>query len=247
MKKTAVLALALAVVFAVSAFAEKPTATLPLLTGTITVDGSIADWTACGLSPLAIDKKAQVAIGGLNWLGAQKQSSKVYVAFTEDAVYIAAVVKAPKSAKNSKEGKNIYDGNAVELFVGFDNSDPQREIYTESDYQIGFSTGDYSKANKKFSIKPQIYCFNLDKPVEGGKIVVKPATDGYTLEAMVPASALDGWDIRDGAEIGFDIGIDDIGDKGVVRKIQMTWSGDKDGWKNPKGWGKAVLKAKSCE
>jgi hypothetical protein len=39
------------------------------------------------------------------------------------------------------------------------------------------------------------------------------------------------------------VGIDDVG-KGMLRQVQMTWTGDKDGWQFPKGWGKAVIKAK---
>lgn len=247
MKKTLVLVLAIAVLFSASVFAEKATTTLPVITTEMTVDGSLADWKACGIKPVKINTKEQVAVGTLKWLGAETQSGEVYVAFSETTLYMAAKVMSVKGLKNSKTEGNIYDGNAIELFLGFDNSDPGRELYTETDYQIGFATGDYSKANKKFVIKPSVWCFNMQKPVDGAKIVAKPVEGGYIIEASVPASFLSGYDVRDGGEISFDAGIDDIGDKGLVRKVQMTWSGDKDGWKIPKGWGKAVLKATDCK
>ncbi len=247
MKKALVLVLALVVMSFSVLLAEKPTAALSVISGAMTVDGSTADWKACGIKPLTINTKAQVAIGGPYWTGAATESAEVYVAFTAEALYLAAEVKSPKGIKNKNAEGKIYDGNCVEVFIGFDNSDPSRELYTETDYQIGFSTGEYSKANKKFTVKPSVFCFNMQKPVDGAKIVVKPATGGYVLEAMVPAEFLSGWDVREGMDLGFDIGIDDVGEKGVGRKIQMTWSGDKDGWKNPKGWGKASLKEKTCK
>ncbi len=247
MKKAIVFVSVLAVLFSVSVFAAKPSATLPVITGAMTVDGSLADWKACGIKPILINTKDQVAIGVPYWLGAEKQSAEVYVAFSGTTLYMAAKVTSPKGLKNNKTDGNIYDGNGIELFIGFDNSDPGREMYTETDYQFGFSTGDYSKANKKYAVKPSVFCFNLAKTVAGAKIVTKPVEGGYIIEASIPAAFLAGWDAKDGGEIGFDIGVDDIGEKGLGRKIQMTWSGDKDGYKNPKGWGKAVLKATSCK
>jgi hypothetical protein len=233
------LVLVLAVLSVAALYAEKPAATIALIKSGITVDGSLADWKAAGIQPLNISKKTQVAVGVPYW---ENQSANVYVAFSADTVYLAAEVTNPKGAFNKNVDAKIYDGNCVELFLGFDNSDPGRELYTETDYQIGFSTGDYSKATKKFKTKPMAYCFNTLKPITDAKIVVKPTATGYILEASAPGSFFSGWDVRNGMDIGFDIGLDDVGAKGAVRKIQMTWSGDKDGWKNPKGWGKANIK-----
>jgi hypothetical protein len=247
MKKAIVLGSVLAILFSVSVFAEKVSTSLPVITGAMTIDGSLADWKACGIKPVMINTQKQVAIGVPYWLGAAKQSAEVYVAFSQTTLYMAAKVTNVKGLKNINTDGKIYDGNAIELFIGFDNSDPGRELYTETDYQIGFATGDYSKANKKFAVKPSVWCFNMNKAVEGAVIVAKPAEGGYIIEASIPASALAGWDIKNGGEISFDIGVDDIGEKGLVRKVQMTWSGDKDGWKNPKGWGKANLKTTACK
>ena len=242
MKKFMVFVLALMVLASAAVMAEKASTTLTLLPAPLAVDGSVAKWKSAGIAPIVINKASQVAIGGPYWLKADVQSAQVYVAISAKGINLTAVVKSPKGLKNNKADGNIYDGNAVEIFMGFDNSDPGRELYTETDYQVGFSTGEYSKANKKYSVKPSVWCFNLQKPVEGAKIITKPAEGGYIIDAFIPADFFPGYDARDGGEIGFDIGIDDIGDKGVARKIQLTWSGDKDGWKIPKGWGKAVIK-----
>ncbi len=244
MKKTAVILSVFVLVFASAVMAEKPTASLNIVKGGITVDGSTADWKALGIEPLSIEKKEQVAIGGVYWLGKEKQSSKVYVAFTEEALYLCAVVKTPRGAMNKYNGEDIYKGNGVELFIGFDNSEPGRQMYTETDYQIGFSSGQYTKSTKEWKNKPEVFIYNLKQPVKGAAIKVKPTDTGYILEASIPAASLDGYYVADGLEIGFDIGIDDVGDSGMLRKIQMTWSGDKEGWQNPKGWGKAVLTEK---
>ncbi len=242
MKKFMVFVLALLVLASAAVMAEKASTTLTLLAAPMAVDGSVSKWKSAGIAPIVINKMSQVAIGGPYWMHADVQSAQVYVAFSAKGVNLTAVVKSPKGLKNKNADGNIYDGNAVEIFMGFDNSDPGRELYTETDYQVGFSTGDYSKANKKYTVKPSVWCFNLQKPVEGAKIITKPAEGGYIIDAFIPADFFPGYDARDGGEIGFDIGIDDIGDKGVARKVQLTWSGDKDGWKIPKGWGKAIIK-----
>jgi hypothetical protein len=247
MKKAAIFTMAAVLLASVLVYAEKATTVLPVITKAMTIDGSLADWKACGIKPIMINTAKQVAIGVPYWSGAEKQSGEVYVAFTKDTMFMAAKIMSPKGLKNNKTDGNIYDGNAVEIFLGFDNSDPGREMYTETDYQIGFATGDYSKANKKYAVKPSVWCFNMQKTVEGAKIVTKPAEGGYIIEASIPAAFFSGWDIKDGMEMSFDIGIDDIGEKGLGRKVQMTWSGDKDGWKIPKGWGKANLKAMACK
>lgn len=244
MKKTAVILSVITLVFASAVMAQKPTAGLEIIKGGITVDGKTADWTALGITPLIIDKKEQVAIGSVYWLGKEKQSAKVYVAFTEDTLFLCADVKAPRGAMNKYNGEDIYKGNGIELFIGFDNSEPGRQMYTETDYQIGFSSGQYARSTKEWKNKPEVFIYNLKQPVKDAKISVNPTATGYVLEASIPASALDGYYVADGLELGFDIGIDDVGDSGMLRKVQMTWSGDKEGWQNPKGWGKAVLKVK---
>jgi hypothetical protein len=242
MKKFLVFVLALMVLASAAILAEKPSTTIALINAPMKVDGSAAKWKKAGIAPIAIDRASQVAIGNIYWLKAEKESALIYVAFSPKGINLTAVVKSPKGLKNNNVDGNIYNGNGIELFIGFDNSDPSRQLYTETDYQIGFSTGDYSKANGKYETKPSIWCYNLQKPVEGAKIVTKAEKGGYILDAFVPAEFLPGYDVRDGAEIGFDVGVDEVGDKGMLRKIQMTWSGDKDGWKVPSGWGKATIK-----
>jgi hypothetical protein len=241
MKKIAVI-LSYVLLLSGFVFAGKPTTTLCKISGGITIDGSLEDWVAAGIKPIEINKPEQVAIGKVDWLGAEKQSGKIYVAFTDNTLYIAADIKSPQGVKNNKEQGKIYDGNGIELFIGFNNSDPEREMYTESDYQIGISPGHFLKNSNTWKVKPSVFCYNLNTPVKDAKLKVKPTKTGYIIEAAIPSSAFAGWAVDDGAEIGFDVGIDDAGEKGFGRKVQLTWSGDKDGWKNPKGWGIANIK-----
>jgi hypothetical protein len=243
MRKIGVLVLVLTAIFAVSIFAEKPVTTLSKVkSGDIKVDGSTADWKALGIVPIAINTEPQVAIGKPYWLGAGKQEAKVYVAFDDKTVYVCAEVTNAKGACNKYNGGDIYQGTAIEVFLGFDNSTPDRETYQETDYQVGISTGLINKAGA-VKVKPSAFVFNTKKPATGSVVKCKLTKTGYILEASIPASALSGFDSTDGLEIGFDIGIDDVG-KGMLRQVQLTWTGDKDGWQFPKGWGKAVIKAK---
>ncbi len=246
MKKTIAIVLVIVLVMTVGAFAKKKSTTLNIISGGITIDGTTKDWKACGIKPVMINTKEQVAVGGVYWQGAKIHSAKVYVAFSEDTLYVGAVVKNSKGAKNKHEGREIYQGTTIELFLGFDNSEQDREMYMETDYQIGISTGQYSKKTKKWKVKPSAFGFNVEEPIKGAKIKVKTTSTGYILEAAIPADFFEGWDVNDGQEIGFEIGIDDVGKKGFLRKTQMTWTGDGKGWESPKNWGKAILKEKSC-
>jgi len=245
MRKLTVFALVLLLLTAVSVYAKKPVTTLCKISGKITIDGSSADFKKLGIKPVIIDTQKQVAIGKPYWLGKEKQSAKVYVAFDDEAVYLCAIVKSPKHRANKYKGGDIYKGNSIELFLGFDNSDPEREMYTETDYQVGLSTGWYSSKTKKLKNKPTAFIYTTEESITGQvKIKVKTTKTGYILEAKIPSDVFEGWDIEDGNEIGFDIGVDDVGDSGLLRKIQLTWSGDKNGWQNPKGWGIAKIKEK---
>jgi hypothetical protein len=244
MRKIAVLAVVLVIIFSASAFAEKASSVITRISGGITVDGKTDDWKALGIEPVAIDTAAQVAIGKPYWEDNGKPTAKVYVAIDDKNIYVCAEVKNAKGAVNKYSEGDIYQGTAVELFIGFDNTDPDRGKYQETDYQIGISTGQYSRTSSSWKVKPSAYIFNIKKPAKGAVVKCKPTKTGYILEASIPASALPGFDATAGLEVGFDIGIDEIGKKGLTRVIQLTWTGDKDGWQYPKGWGKAVIKAK---
>jgi len=246
MKKTAVFAVFMFLFSAIFVYASKPKTTIKILpAGTITVDGSLDDWKKAGIKPIVLNKKEQLTHGALDWDGTSG-SGEVYVAFTNDKFYMAANITSPKGMYNNNPGKDMWNGNAVEIFLGFDNSNPTREMYTESDYQIGFSPGRVLKDGTR-RVPAEIYSFNMITSItEGdekyGKIKAKATKNGYLLEAEIEADFFDAWYVQDGLDIGFDISIDDVGPKSVARQIQFTWSGYKESWKDPAGWGIAILK-----
>jgi len=241
MKKTLVIAMAAVLVLSMAVYAEKAKTTIPIIAdGAITVDGALGEWSKAGVSPIMLDKASMVTHGKVEWLGKGKQDAKVYVAFAEEGVYFAAEVTNPKGIYNNAPGKDMWNGNAVELFIGFDNSDPSREMYTESDYQIGFSPGKIKK-DGKVENPAEIYCFNQQVTITDGKIKAVKTKTGYIVEAFVPASFFAAWTLTKGMEIGFDISMDDV-TKGAARNVQLTWSGYVDSWKNPAGWGVAIVK-----
>ncbi len=241
MKKVFVIAITAILVLSMAVYAEKPKTTIPIIKdGAITVDGSLSEWAKAGVTSILLDKASMVTHGKTEWLGKGKQDAKIYVAFAEGGVYFAADVTSPKGIYNNSTGKDMWNGNAVELFIGFDNSDPSREMYTESDYQIGFSPGKINKAGKVEN-PPEIYCFNQQVSITDGKIKAVKTEKGYIIEAFVPASFFAAWNLAKGMEIGFDLSMDDV-TKGAARNVQLTWSGYADSWKNPAGWGVATVK-----
>jgi hypothetical protein len=242
MKKVTVIAAIVLLVSAVFAYAAAPKQSTTISIVGKTFDGTLAGFTAAGIKPIVLDKPAMLTAGKTEWLGVEKESGVFYVAFGPDALYVTAVIKSPQGIKNPNSGKDTWNGNAAEVFIGFDNSDPSREMYTESDFQLGFNPGKISKKGK-VETAPEVYCFNQEKTITDAKITSKKTADGYIITAKIPAKFFASWNVANGQEISFDASIDEMGPKGLARKVQLTWSGYADSYKNPAGWGTATLKA----
>ena len=126
----------------------------------------------------------------------------------------------------------IWSGDGIEWFIGHENPD-QGGAFLFSDRQVLLSAGKpggeyqwfFANSPRQYECKMFIAA-NLD-----GK--------GYTLEAAVPFEAL-AFQPEEGAEIRFDIGIDDS-ENGTGRARQLMWNGGERNSGDRTGWGRAVF------
>jgi hypothetical protein len=163
-------------------------------------------------------------------LGTQRTnvSSDINMAWDATNLYVFAHIKDPTPMQNAYEGFDIWNGDALEMFVGpqFLNSPGSLKV---SDSQLIISAkGDYNWYNNK----------NPQPPVD---TVTKLDEDqlGYTIEAAIPLSGININDAANGRQLRFDIGFDN--GEGTNRVAQYLWNGVDGNSSNRDKWGMATL------
>ena len=134
----------------------------------------------------------------------------------------------PVSARNSRKGKDLWQSDCIELFIGSEELEKGGPLLF-SDRQILISA-EPSKGGAWVMNQPS----QPEIPV-----VVTPNSKGYAMEAAIPWSAL-GIKPESGRKIRFDIGLDD-GDDGSRRLRQFMWSGRSGNSAERTHWGTATL------
>lgn len=148
-------------------------------------------------------------------------------------LYLHATVADATPMRNRNHGFDIWDGDAIELFVGGSNVDQGGGIQV-TDNQVIISAQPQDAQGTA-----EAYWYNGRKDQPTIDAVVKPAQGGYTLEAAIPISALN-VDVSDiPKQLRFDIGFDD-GD-GQSRQRQFLWNGVEGNSANREKWGRAWL------
>lgn len=180
------------------------------------IDGSVAsnEWQASTFS--TINKKHQVAI--------QYDANNLYLAFN---------INDASPLINIKQGKNIWDGDALEIAFGSNPSaNPKRKFYLLSDVQIGI----------RMNENPIIWNWKTNTPIENGHVKTTKTDKGYLVEIQLPIQQICGKELNASAIYGFEIGIDQGDEKGK-RTHQDRWNNPSaDGFNtNPSLWGQLKL------
>lgn len=180
------------------------------------IDGSVAsnEWQASTFS--TINKKHQVAI--------QYDANNLYLAFN---------INDASPLINSKQGKDIWDGDALEIAFGSNPSaNPKRKFYLLSDVQIGI----------RMNENPIIWNWKTNTPIENGHVKTTKTDKGYLVEIQLPIQQICGKELNASAIHGFEIGIDQGDEKGK-RTHQDRWNNPSaDGFNtNPSLWGQLKL------
>ena len=152
------------------------------------MSGDLTGWPA--KPAIVLDQKTQMVIGQSDWTGPDFFSGKVYMTYDKTNLYIAADIASKNPQFNSQNASNIYNGDAVELYVGTDLTNPARKSYAPTDVQVVISPG-------KAGDGAEIYSMTDKADIPGAKV----ATTATAVAAHYGAGLLDGWlvDERDKA------------------------------------------------
>ncbi|QHW33742.1 hypothetical protein GZH47_25040 [Paenibacillus rhizovicinus] len=197
---------------------------IPMTKTPIVIDGVKESSWPSG-STLSLDDKDRI-------LGAQKLdvSGKFDLAWDKDNLYIYAHIQDPTPMQNAYEGFDIWNGDALELFVGPDPKflDSPGSLRVSDSQIILSATGGFYWYNNK---DPQPSIDTITKPDADGK--------GYSVEAAIPLSGLNIDDPADGRKLKFDIGFDN--GEGNNRVGQYLWNGVDGNSSSRDKWGMAEL------
>lgn len=178
------------------------------------IDGVLdpKEWQATTFA--SINKKHQVAV--------QYDAKNLYFAFN---------IKDATPLINTKEGKDIWDGDALEIAFGTNpTANPSRKFYLLSDVQIGI----------RLNEKPLIWNWKTNTLIENGTVIITPTSEGSFVEIQLPIEQITGKELTPTSIHGFEIGIDQGNGK---RTHQDRWNNPSaDGFNtNPSLWGQLKL------
>ncbi|HVN67281.1 MAG TPA: sugar-binding protein, partial [Candidatus Sulfotelmatobacter sp.] len=199
-------------------------------TGGVKIDGKLDDWS--NALPIVM-KDSSFFKEGLKWDGPADLSGDVYLMWDEQNLYLAAAVTDKIPLVNTKERQDIWNGDGVEMVISTDpGSNPKRESFARSDFQVGFSSGD-GKSNKA-----TIWNWQRHRTPAGSEIVVKRSERplGYVIEAKIPWAFFGSFVPSAGTKVSFDVALDDADFSGE-REKQFIWNGDYLFYKDPSVWG----------
>lgn len=202
------------------------TTKVPKAAAPLQMDGKLDQWPAGETLHLgAVDLVDGVMQDGVE--------GKFRLGWDEEFLYLHAAITDPTPMLNPNKGFDIWNGDAIELFVGPRNVDQGGGIQV-ADTQIILSAQPQDSDGR---ITYYWYNERSDQPRITG--VVKPADGGYTLEARIRLADLHIDKVNPPQTMRFDIGFDD--GNGRQRQRQFMWNGVEGNSQNREAWGRAVL------
>jgi hypothetical protein len=155
------------------------------------VDGQLEDWANVP-GALTINRAEQATWGGGAWKSPADLSAKVWIAWRQDMLYLAADVTDDR-IRQTQRGAGIWKGDCIQLY--FDvapDDDGARTHFGKGQFQIAFSPGNFQKTGDSLSdCPPEVYCFKpADFALKGAVIAAQQTDRGYTLEAGIPWALL---------------------------------------------------------
>ncbi len=146
-------------------------------------------------------------------------SATVYTLWDERAFYVAAVVTDDQVVAQ-QDGKDIWQDDALELWLDCRHDSVTHTLFQDDEYQLGFSPATRSRTKavgwawRNPNPEPVIAAMRVGSSLTAG---------GYVLEAVVPWKTLQGCQPAMGKMIGFNISmVDKDGDQ---LWSHITWSG----------------------
>ncbi len=200
----------------------RKTVAAPRLTKPFKLDAARTEWPGI---PAEILSKDGLVYG----LNADGFEATFHVAWDDENLYLFADVQDPTPLQNKQKGADIWNGDAIELFIGSDLLD-QGGSLKYCDRQVMLRAAPPFDADAAFVANGPA----LKKPI---RLLAVPMSNGkgYSLEAAIPFEDL-GFKPKTDMLLLFDLAINDSS-TGEMRQRQSVWNGSAGNSKNRTLWG----------
>jgi hypothetical protein len=189
---------------------------IPKAASALAIDGTDTGWPTAGVFPI---NDTNDGITG-----------QIHLCYDDTALYVYLDVNGAKPI-NFNHGKDIWNGNALEILLGLDPSESKYAgSIGDKDYQIGLSPG-----NAKAHIDPSSHDWTHGTGDPAQSIKVVPTAQGYQMSAKVLWSHF-GYTPASGKTIALDFALDIASDPGLSRDGQWIMTGNSDFYHTPSEW-----------
>jgi hypothetical protein len=193
------------------------------------IDGRLEEWEnvpgAC-----ILDRKAQVVHGAAAWRSPRDLSAKVWLAWREEYLYLAADVTDDRHVQQGR-GIAMWRGDHVELYLdATPDNDPARTAWGRGQIHLGFSPGSLQQTGDPLTdLPPEAVVFYPEGAAAQGVLVAAQKTEkGYALEAAIPWTLIAQLARQPalragiGLPLGFEVGISDTDGSEAAQEKLMT-------------------------
>ncbi len=199
--------------------------------GALQLDGNLNEWPADGWNAILA-----LVEGKGKHKGADDASGRFQVAWTADGLVLAAAV-ADDTFRAGPPGTEMWQGDVLELqFDGQLTQDAADANVNADDYQIGIGIVQGGGSLQTYRWLPREIEGLV--PIAGAGVTSK---DGYTIEALIPWSALGIGQVQGGESFGFNLSISDNDAKQPRQESVISASPARTTYDNPTEWGTLVL------
>lgn len=172
------------------------------------IDGDLSDWLT-PVSSILLGEAGHTLPRPGQWKGARDLSGAVWLAWDDTWLYLAAEVADDALMQAAPEGAEPWQGDSLEIFF---NAEPGRQD-TSCFRQVALVPP--LQPDARFAVVcPQ-------GEFSGVEAQARPHAGGYTFEARIPWKNLQPFQPKAGAQVGFQVMLDDRDRKG--RKSQLCW------------------------
>jgi cellulose/xylan binding protein with CBM9 domain len=211
----------------------------PYAVNKITIDGKKDDPEWAGAVQVTLDRPQQDAVvGSPLWKGPEDFSAVYSLKWDETALYILAEVKDSTPRLNDiPGGLKYWSGDGIELELGFDDSDPERTSYLDTDYKLEVGVG----AQPGWALRINAGNDKITLDPIGGNIAITDVPGGYVYELQVPWSKIESHTVQPGQRIAWNIVANNSTVSPSDQQMSLSPTAVTDPWGHPNRWIRAVL------
>ena len=150
-----------------------------------------------------------------------------------DTLFFAFKIADSSPRKNTQDGSNLWNGDAVEIaFSTNTKADPRRKFFLLSDQHIGINCGQ----------TPYAWDWKENKVLDDVKYAFQTNANGYTLEVSIPVKKMYNLSLKQGVKLGLEVAIDSNSTE-EKRERQDRWnSHNVEGFHlSPAKWGEVKI------